>query len=71
MNKEGLKTRMITKYDAWFQRISSYGNRGSFITALFEAYQRADMHNKRRLEVAFPEEFVIQSVESLQENQDF
>ena len=63
--------KMITKYDAWFQRISGYGNRGSFFTALFEAYQRADMHNRRKLEVVFPEEFVTPSVENLEASQDF
>lgn len=44
-----------TNYEMWLDK--ELTNLGSFVTALLEAYLRADGQNRIKLEIAFPEWF--------------
>jgi hypothetical protein len=46
---------MKTGYQMWLD--GELKNLGSFVTALFEAYLRADSNNREKLDTAFPEWF--------------
>ena len=47
----------MTLYEKWSSR--EWVNFGSFQTTILQAYQIADSGNKERLELAFPEWFVL------------
>lgn len=61
--------KKITRYQAWFDQIEGqpqHTKRGSFITALFSAYMKADADNKTILKTAFPNEFLFETVEIIE-----
>ena len=58
----------ITEFQAWNSDYPGHQH-GSFVTHLFRAYQHADFHNKKKLETAFPQYFIEETVVALsQEN---
>ena len=54
-------TYFITTYEAWNRGLIS--GFGSFHTTILQAYRIADEGNRRKLQKAFPEWFIVQEFE--------
>lgn len=50
---------MKSQFEKWQAGEFPAGNFGSFQTLIFRAYALADSVNKRKLEVAYPEWFIV------------
>ena len=60
--KEETSEEMITPYQAWINDVSFASSINNFKKHLFQAYNKANAKNSKKLEKAFPELFVTQSI---------